>query len=78
VNRLIVESEPRFNTINHSTIHIERFNGMKKILVTGGAGFIGSHLIDSCSPTGRRKSACSTIFPPAAANIWRSTKTIRA
>ena len=34
------------------------------VLVTGGAGYIGSHMVSSCS-TPARRSSCSTISRPA-------------
>ena len=47
---------------------------MEKILVTGGAGFIGSHLVDSLIPQGANVSVLDNMTAGTLQNIkqWRS------
>ena len=42
---------------------------MSRALITGGAGFLGSHLCERCSPRGTRSSASTTCSPARPSNI---------
>ena len=50
----------------------------KTVLVTGGAGFIGSHLCERLIAAGRMFSASTTSSPVRRANIARPARATRA
>ena len=49
----------------HHAAHsaLERTNGFMQILITGGAGFIGSHLADDLIARGHRVRALDSLSP---------------
>ena len=68
------------NSLLTPTMHPGRAlrGAILRYLITGGAGFIGSHLIRSASWIAAMKSSCWTIFPRAVSKISVISKTIHA
>jgi len=47
----------------------------KKVVVTGGSGFIGSHVVDALVEAGHEVTIATTVWRPTAATLRSRTST---
>lgn len=50
--------------------HVKRYSPMKRILVTGGAGFIGSHLCERLVSEGNDVICLDNFYTGSKENVW--------